>query len=79
MAPPLHFLLQHGVLSATQYWKLRLLSAIALGPLLGVLYLVFLSWRRPRVPRAAASPAPTMWVDKDGRLLVRRTRPEAPG
>jgi len=78
MASPLHFLLQHGVLSSTQYWKLRLLSAIALGPLLGVLYLVVLSWRRPRVPRAAAGPAPTMWVDKNGRLLVRRARPEAP-
>ncbi|MGI4835963.1 MAG: hypothetical protein ACRYFK_21120 [Janthinobacterium lividum] len=71
----LHTLLQHGVLSSTQYWHLRLLSAIAFGPLLGVLYLVFFGWRKPR---AAAGPAPNMWVGQDGRLFVRHTRSQTP-
>lgn len=68
----LHFLAQHGVLSAAQYWHLRLLSAIAFGPLLGILYLVLFD-KRPRArPRAAGETAPTMWVDQKGRLLVSR-------
>lgn len=67
----LHFLLQHGVLSPTQYWHLSLLSTLMFGPLLGVLYLVYLGWR---APRAAVTP-PTMWVSSDGRLFIRRSRP----
>ena len=67
----LHLLAQHGVLSAAQYWHLRLLSAIGFGPLLAVLYLVFRK-RPPQVRRAG--PAPTMWVGADGRLRVRPVR-----
>ncbi len=40
----------HGVLSATQYGHLRLLSTLLLGPLLGVRYLVYLGWRTPHTP-----------------------------
>ena len=61
----LHFLANHGVISAAQYWHLRLLSAIALGPLLAVLYLLFFD-------RPARRAAPGMWVSRDGRLLVVR-------
>ncbi|TFZ64925.1 hypothetical protein E4631_18245 [Hymenobacter sp. UV11] len=70
----LHFLLQHDVLSPTQYWHLRLLSTLTLGPLLSVLYLVYLGWRKPRTPRAAVNSSATMWVSSDGQLLSRRAR-----
>lgn len=56
MQPRLHFLLLHGVLSATQYGHLRLLSTLLLGPLLGVRYLVYLGWRTPHTPRAVLRP-----------------------
>lgn len=69
-----HFLLKHGVLSVSQYWHLRLIGSVTFGPLLGVLYLFFQRWRKPPV----AAPPPTLWVDADGRLLIRRVRPKAP-
>ena len=59
----LKILAQHGVLSPTHYWHLRLLGAILLGPLLGILYLLF-SGKRKR-PGAG----PTMWVNSKGQLL----------
>lgn len=74
----LHLLRQHGVLSADQYWHLRLLSAITFGPLLAVLYLVVRYWRKPRTPRVPASPPPTLWIGEDGRLLIRHVRPQTP-
>lgn len=65
----LHSLLQHGVLSSTQYWHLRLLSAISLGPLLGVLYLLVAGWRGRRRSRVAP-PATSLWVNSQGQLLA---------
>lgn len=52
----LKMLAQHWHLSPAHYWHLRLLSATSLGPLLGVLYVVFSGkWRRPA---AALGPKP---------------------
>lgn len=68
----LHFLVHRGVLSPAHYWPLRLLSTIALGPLLAVAYLFLFNWRTPRRPGAAAGPLPSMWVSSEGQLLVRR-------
>lgn len=65
----LHSLLQHGVLSSTQYWHLRLLSAIAFGPLLGVLYLL-VGGRRARRRLGTAAPATSLWVNSQGQLLA---------
>jgi len=62
-------LAQHGALSPAHYWHLRLLSAILLGPLLGILYLVVFGRRRR--PGARTSTGPTMWVDSKGQLLYR--------
>jgi hypothetical protein len=41
MAHLLQALAQHLHLNASQYWQLRLICSIMLGPLLAVLYLVF--------------------------------------
>ncbi|MGI4761316.1 MAG: hypothetical protein ACRYF0_11450 [Janthinobacterium lividum] len=59
----LKILAQHGALSPTHYWHLRLLSAILFGPLLGILYLLIFGKRK----RPAAGP--TMWVNSKGQLL----------
>lgn len=65
----LKILAQHWDLSSDQYWHLRLLSALLVGPLLGILYLLFFDKReRPR-PRPAAGPKPTMWVNSEGQLI----------
>lgn len=45
MAHLLQALAQHLHLSASQYWQLRLVCSIILGPLLAVLYLVFFTKR----------------------------------
>lgn len=37
---------EHWHLTAATYWHLRLLSAISLGPLIAVMYLVLFSKRR---------------------------------
>jgi hypothetical protein len=47
MAHLLHVLAQHWHLSASQYWQLRLLCAVSLGPLLGVLCLVLFKRKLP--------------------------------
>jgi hypothetical protein len=39
-------LAQHWHLSSSQYWQLRLLCSIALGPLVGVLFVVLFTKRR---------------------------------
>lgn len=62
----LQLLAHHWQLSPAQYWHLRLLSALSLGPLLGVLYLVFFGRLAPRKPRGAA---PRLWVNSSGQLL----------
>ena len=65
----LKMLVQHWALSPAHYWHLRLLCAIALGPLLGLLYLLIFAKRaRPRVRPGAG---PTMWITSEGRLLYR--------
>lgn len=74
----LHFLVHRGVLSPAQYWPLRLLSTIALGPLLAVMYLFFFSWRAPRRPGAAAKTRPAMWVDSEGQLQIRQPQRRTP-
>jgi hypothetical protein len=65
----LKMLVQHSALSPAHYWHLRLLCAIALGPLLGLLYLLIFA-RRPRL-RPGVGAGPTMWVTSEGRLLYR--------
>lgn len=74
----LHFLVHRGVLSPAHYWPLRLLSTIALGPLLAVLYLFIFSWHVPRRPGAATRSLPTMWVDNQGQLQTRQPQRRAP-
>ena len=74
----LNFLFHHGALSSAQYWHLRLLSTIAFGPVLAILYLIFFSWRAPRQPKIPAGGLPTMWVSSKGQLLVRRPHRRAP-
>jgi len=59
-------------LSQTQYWHLHLLLSLMLGPLLGVLYLIFFDQRARRRPSALVDSRPTMWVGSDGRLLYYR-------
>ena len=74
----LHFLVHRGVLSPAQYWPLRLLGTIALGPLLATMYLFFFKWHAPRRPSVAAKSLPTMWVDNEGQLQVRRPQRRTP-
>ena len=49
MAHFLQALAQHWHLSSSQYWQLRLLCSIALGPLLGVVCLVLFTKRQTAV------------------------------
>jgi hypothetical protein len=49
MAHLLQGLAQHWHLSASQYWQLRLLCSISLGPLLGVLCLILFTKRQVAV------------------------------
>ncbi|MVN77038.1 hypothetical protein GO988_11945 [Hymenobacter sp. HMF4947] len=58
----------HWHMSADQYWHLRLLSSLLVGPLVGVLYFVFFDKREQPKPRVATGPKPAMWVDSDGQL-----------
>lgn len=67
----LPLLAQHGHLSANHYWHLRLLCALLLGPMAGVLYLLLFDQRAPDLPRAAAGRQPGLWVNRDGRLARR--------
>ena len=62
-------LVQHCAQSPAHYWHLRLLCAIALGPLLGLLYLLIFG-RRVR-PQLRPPAGPTMWITSEGRLLYR--------
>lgn len=59
----------HWDLRPDQYWHLRLLCTLLLGPLVGILYFVFFDKRAQRRPRPANGPKPGMWVDSKGRLL----------
>ena len=69
MAHFINHLVQSWGLSPVHYWHLRLLCAIALGPLLGLLYLLIFG-RRAR-PQRRPGAGPTMWVTSEGRLLYR--------
>jgi hypothetical protein len=51
MAHFLQALAQHWHLSASHYWQLRLLCAIGLGPLLGVLCLLVIARRQAATAR----------------------------
>lgn len=65
----LKMLAQHWAFGSEHYWHLRLLSSLMLGPLLGVLGVIFFDKRtRPRL-RGLAGPKPTMRVSSAGRLL----------
>jgi hypothetical protein len=46
MAHLLQTLAQHWHLSSSQYWQLRLLCSICLGPLLGILCLILFTKRQ---------------------------------
>ena len=46
----LHLLAQRWHLSADDYWHLRLLCALLLGPIAGVLYLLLFEKRAPYPP-----------------------------
>lgn len=59
----------HWNLSSDQYWHLRLLCTLLLGPLVGILYFVFFDKRAQRRPRPATGPKPGMWIDSKGQLL----------
>jgi hypothetical protein len=65
----LKILAQHWELSSDQYWHLRLLCSLLLGPVLGVLYLLFFDKRERYKPRAATGSKPTMWVNSQGQLF----------
>ncbi|WP_151087629.1 hypothetical protein [Hymenobacter baengnokdamensis] len=65
----LKLLAQHWHLTTDDYWHLRLLCTLLLGPIVGVLYLVFFDRRTPTKPRLAAGSQPGMWVSKEGLLL----------
>jgi|GEM_PF-3550930 len=67
----LKLLAHHWGMSPTHYWHLRLLVSLLLGPILGVLYLVFFDKRARYTPRAVAGTEPSMWVSPDGRLIFR--------
>lgn len=64
-------LAHHWGLSQSQYWHLHLLSSVSIGPLLGIIYLVFFDRRARRRAYAARTKA-SMWVGADGRLLIYR-------
>jgi hypothetical protein len=68
MEHPLKILAQHWDLTAAQYLHLRLLCSLLLGPLLGILYLVFFDLRR----RSGAAPSPKlpMRISRNGQLLA---------
>jgi hypothetical protein len=65
----LKILAQHWELSSDQYWHLRLLCSLLLGPVLGVLYLLFFDKRERYKPRVATGSKPTMWVNSQGQLF----------
>lgn len=65
----LKMLAQHWHLSSAHYWHLRLLSSILLGPLVGVLYLVFFGGLAPRKPRVTTGPRPPMRISSTGKLI----------
>jgi hypothetical protein len=67
----LKVLAQHGALSPAHYWHLRLLGSISLGPLLGILYLVFFGKRKRPGLATTGAPGPTMWVNSEGKLFSR--------
>jgi len=62
----------HCGLSLSQYWHLRLVLSVALGPLLGILYLVLFD--RPKRRWAVRSGHYTLWVNREGRLVFRSRR-----
>lgn len=64
-------LAHHWGLSQSQYWHLHLLSSVSVGPLVGIVYLVFDRRARRRAYEAARAKA-SMWVGADGRLLIYR-------
>ena len=55
----------HCGLSLSQYWHLRLVLSVSLGPLLAIGYLIVSGWRKP--PR----PTYTLWVNHSGQLVAR--------
>ena len=57
-------------LSQSQYWHLRLLCSVSLGPLLAILYLLFFDKRPQQAPPAATHPSVSLWVNSDGRLVA---------
>jgi hypothetical protein len=62
----LKVLARYGTLSPAHYWHLRLLCAIALGPLAGIGYLLLFGRRgRPR-----AGTGPTLWINSAGQLAT---------
>ncbi len=54
----------HCGLSLSQYWHLRLVLSVSLGPLLAIGYLLVSGWRKPRRTY-------TLWVRQDGQLVAR--------
>lgn len=65
-------LAHHWGLSQSQYWHLHLLSSVSVGPLVGIIYLVFFDRRARRRAYDAARAKASMWVGADGRLLIYR-------
>jgi len=57
-------------LSQTQYWHLRLLGSVSLGPLVGILYLVLVGKLGRRTPPAATHPPVSLWINSEGRLVA---------
>ncbi|MGI4834222.1 MAG: hypothetical protein ACRYFK_12255 [Janthinobacterium lividum] len=57
----------HCGLSLSQYWHLRLVMSVSLGPLLAILYLILFDRRAPRQPPRSYS----LWVRSDGQLVAR--------
>lgn len=65
----LKVLAQHWDLGSDHYWHLRLLSSLLVGPLLGVLYLIFFEKHEHPKPRPAAGLKSGRWVNSKGQLL----------